>query len=370
MSTKKYQRVKVNLSEKDKRKIDALLEKGVQKVRVIKRAQVLRSLNQGWSTASCAIVIGVSVTTVRAIVNRFGLWGLGPALFDAPRKGKPPIITERQSQQIIAMVCSMPPEGRSRWTIELIVEETIKRNIAPKIGDEKVRIILKTHKLKPWREKMWCIAELDDEYIKKMEDVLDTYEKPYDTHAPVVCLDEKPIQLLDSKRKAKPARPGKLAKQDSEYIRKGTANVFCAVEPKAGRHFTRATKNRKGPEFAKMICRIACAYPNATTIHLVIDNLNTHTCKSLTDFYGIEKGSRIWDRFSIHYTPKHGSWLDQAEIEIGIYARQCLGKTRIPDLATLRTKTNAWNRRANVKKLKINWKFSTIDARKKFKYKR
>ncbi len=143
---------------------------------------------------------------------------------------------------------------------------------------------------------------------------------------PVVCLDEKPITLHADVRPASPAKPGREARRDNEYKRCGTANVFCAVEPKAGRHFTFPTPDRSGSEFAKVLFHLALQYPNAETIHLVMDNLSSHHQKSLTDRYGEELGTEVWDCFTVHYTPKHGSWLNQAEIEIGLFARQCLGK--------------------------------------------
>ena len=151
---------------------------------------------------------------------------------------------------------------------------------------------------------MWCIPEFTQEYAERMEDVLDLYEKPLNPKEPVVCLDEKPVQLLEDARKSIVAdKPGAIFKRDYEYVRGGTANVFCGVEPKAGKHFTRVTKNRKGPAFAKMISRIAKAYPKKKTIHLVMDNLSTHGKKSLTDFYGEKRGGEIWDKFTPHYTP-------------------------------------------------------------------
>ena len=215
---------------------------------------------------------------------------------------------------------------------------------------------------------MWCIPELTPEFIERMEDVLDLYAKQYNFSEPVICLDEKPIQLIKDAREPIPEKSGSIMKRDYEYIRAGTANVFCIVEPKGGRHFTYVTKNRKGKEFAKILNRIANHYSHAGKIHLVMDNLNTHNLKSLTNFYGEEKGNEIWNKFEIHFTPKHASWLDQAEIEIGIYSRQCLGKSRIGDIDELRRRSNAWNKEVNKRKLKINWKFSTKDARKKFRY--
>ena len=217
---------------------------------------------------------------------------------------------------------------------------------------------------------MWCVAELNQDYISHMEDVLETYEQPYDPEEPVLCLDEKPISLHADVRPPSAAMPGREARQDSEYERCGTANVFCAVEPRAGRHFTFATPDRSGFEFARVTAELALQYPDATTIHLVMDNLNIHRRKSLTDLYGTELGTEIWERFTVHYTPKHGSWLNQAEIEIGILSRQCLGNRRIPDLKTLRREVRAWNRRMNRDRIHINWKFDRRKARRKFGYKK
>jgi hypothetical protein len=217
---------------------------------------------------------------------------------------------------------------------------------------------------------MWCVAELDHEYITKMEDVLETYERPYDGEEPVVCLDEKPITLHADVRPSSPAVPGREARRDNEYERCGTANVFCAVEPKAGRHFTFATPDRSGFEFAQVAAELALQYSHARTIHLVMDNLNIHRRKSLTDLYGAEFGSEIWNRFTVHYTPTHGSWLNQAEIEISLFARQCLGTRRIPDLKTLRREVRAWNHRINRAGTTIQWKFDRRAARRKFGYKR
>ena len=217
---------------------------------------------------------------------------------------------------------------------------------------------------------MWCVADLNEEYISKMEDVLETYERPYDANQPVVCMDEKPVTLHADVRPASPAAPGREARRDNEYERCGTANVFCAVEPKAGRHFTFPTPDRSGFEFAQVLFHLAVKYPKADTIHLVMDNLNSHRRKSLSDVYGAEMANELWDCFTVHYTPTHGSWLNQAEIEIGIFARQCLGNRRIPDLKTLRRQARAWNRRMNRDRVKINWKFDRKAARRKFAYKK
>ena len=217
---------------------------------------------------------------------------------------------------------------------------------------------------------MWCVAELDEEYIGKLEDVLQVYERPYDPAEPVVCMDEKAVALHADVRPPQPAEPGQVAKRDSEYQRCGTANVFCAVEPKAGRHYTRPTPDRSAAEFSQFLAEVALNYPSVRTIHLVLDNLNTHTRKSVVQHFGEVAGSHLWSRFTIHYTPKHGSWLNQAEIEISLFSRQCLGTRRIPTLARLRAETSAWNEQTNRAQTKINWRFSRQDARRSLGYRK
>ena len=214
------------------------------------------------------------------------------------------------------------------------------------------------------------MADLDEDYIAKMEDVLEVYEQPYDPDEPVVCLDEKPITLHAEVRPASPAVPGREARRDNEYERSGAANVFCAVEPKAGRHFTFSTSDRCGFEFAQVAVTLAVAYPKAKTIHLVMDNRNTHRRKALSDVFGEEMATEVWNRFTVHYTPTHGSWLNQAEIEIGIFSRQCLGSRRVPNLKILRQEVRAWRQWMNRNGIKINWQFDRRAARRKFGYKK
>ena len=201
-----------------------------------------------------------------------------------------------------------------------------------------------------------------------MEDVLALYEKPYTAAEPVVCLDEKPVSLHADVRPPLPARPGQVAKRDNEYKRCGTANVFCAVEPKTGKHFTFPTPDRSAPQLARVLHRIIGRYPFARTIHLVMDNLNIHCRKTLTDPFGEQCGGYLWNRLTVHYTPKHGSWLNQAEIEISLFTRPCLGRRRIPSLLLLQREARAWNRKVNRDKVTIDWQFTRKNARQKFSY--
>jgi hypothetical protein len=216
---------------------------------------------------------------------------------------------------------------------------------------------------------MWCVADLNEEYIARMEDVLTVYEQPWSADEPVVCVDEKSVTLHENIREALPMKPGRVARRDHEYKRCGTANVFCGVEGKAGMHFTKVTANRCSPAFADYLREIAARYPEADTIHLVMDNLSSHTRKALVERFGDQAGDWLWNRFTVHYTPKHGSWLNQAEIEISLFSRQCLGQRRIGDLPSLAKEAGAWNRRANRSRVKINWRFDRQKARRKFRYK-
>ena len=215
---------------------------------------------------------------------------------------------------------------------------------------------------------MWCVAQLDEEYSTRMEDVLAVYEKPLSTQEPVVCLDEKPVALHQEVRPGLAIQPGRVARRDSEYRRCGTANVFCGVEPKAGRHFTKVTPSRSSPQFADYLLQVAVRYPEADSIHLVMDNLSSHTRKALVERFGRSAGDWLWNRFTVHYTPKHGSWLNQAEIAISLFSRQCLGKRRIGDRASLRKQARAWNRRVNRDRVPIQWNFTRKQARRKFGY--
>jgi len=337
--------------------------------KILKRALVLRGIDKGYSKRQLEDLGIASGRTAWNIRARYEDGGVDAALYDKQRSGKPATLTKRQAQKIAAIACSPPPDGYARWTLNLLCQQSQRTGIVEKVSREAIRIILQNHELKPWQKKMWCIPKMDQEYVERMEDVLGVYEKPYDPKRPVVCLDEKPVQLLAHIRAPIPLKPGTPARQDYEYKRNGTVNVFRAVEPKAGRHFTKVTPTRKMPAFAEFLRSIERSYPDAKTIHLVMDNLSSHSEKALIETFGKKEGERLWNRFTVHYTPKHASWLNQAEIGIGIYARQCLGKERVATLEDLAARSAAWNRAANRKRIKIDWTFTRKKARKKFGYK-
>jgi transposase len=217
---------------------------------------------------------------------------------------------------------------------------------------------------------MWCVPQLDAEYIACMEDVLNVLARPFDAREPVVTLDERPVALRGASRPGRAMAPGQLAREDYEYVRKGTANIYCIIEPKAGRHLTHATPDRKAPRFVAALQRIARRYRAAKTIHLVMDNLNLHGPGTAVRILGAVKGTALWKRFTPHYTPKHGSWLNPAEIEASLWSRECHGRDRVDTLEALRGRTRAWTARADRARRKIIWRFTTAKARRIFRYKR
>ena len=198
-----------------------------------------------------------------------------------------------------------------------------------------------------------------------MEDVLDVYELPYDPLRPVVCMDEKPYQLLGEARESWAMRPGDNRKVDSEYVRHGTCSIFAFVEPLGGKHHVSVREHRTAVDWAEEIKYLVdVLYPDVDKIILVMDNLNTHRPASLYKRFKPEEARRITKKLEIHYTPKHGSWLDIAEIELNVMTRQCLNR-RIDNIEILRKELAAWEMERNETKANVNWQFRTKDARVK-----
>ena len=200
-----------------------------------------------------------------------------------------------------------------------------------------------------------------------MEDVLDVYKRPYDPARPVVCLDETSKQLIGEVAPPVPAAPGQVAQYDYEYVRNGVANLFMVFEPLAGRRKVDVTDRRTKKDYAECLRKISDEmYPHAEVIVLVQDNLNTHSPASLYEAFEPAEAKRLAERFEVHYTPKHGSWLDMAEIELGILGRQCLSR-RIDNTEDLRREIQAWETTRNQAATKVNWQFTTKDARIKLR---
>lgn len=199
-----------------------------------------------------------------------------------------------------------------------------------------------------------------------MEQVLDVYKRPYDPQFPVVCMDESPRQLIDEVRTTIACSPGKPSRYDYEYKRCGTCNIFMGNEPLTGTRMVEVTKRKTKADWAQFIAKIAGRYEKAQKITLVMDNLNTHKPGSLYEVFEPEKAKQLWDRFEFVFTPKHGSWLNMAEIELNVLIGQCLNR-RIADIEVMRTEVKAWEAARNNLKAVVNWQFTTEDARIKLK---
>jgi hypothetical protein len=215
---------------------------------------------------------------------------------------------------------------------------------------------------------MWCLpAEANGEFVYHMEDVLEVYQRPYDPRHPVVCMDETSKQLVGEVAQPLPLQPGQPAGYDYEYTREGVNNLFMFFEPLAGQRFVTVTERRTKIDWAQGVRDLVDRhYPKAERIVLVMDNLNTHSLGSLYEAFAPAEAERIARRLDIHHTPKHGSWLNMAEIELGILSRQCLDR-RIPDPVTLQRSVALWQTKRNQRHVKTNWQFTTADARIKLK---
>ena len=196
-----------------------------------------------------------------------------------------------------------------------------------------------------------------------MEDVLDVYQRPYDAKRPQLCLDEASKQLLSDVREPLPMKSGQVERFDNEYVRGGTANLFMLFEPLAGKRHVEVTDRRTSVNFAHVLKDLVDVhYPEAEVIVLVMDNLNTHTPASLYEAFEPAEAKRVADKFEIHYTPRHGSWLNMAEIELSVLSRQCLSE-RMGDKNTLVEQIAAWELQRNTRRMRVHWRFTTADAR-------
>jgi len=265
----------------------------------------------------------------------------------------------------VATACSRPPAGCARWTLELLAEEFVTLTEHDSLSRETVRRRLTENDLKPWRRTMWCIPKVDADYVARMEDVLDLYAEAPDPKRPVVCFDESPTQLIGEVRAPIPAEPGRPERYDCEYKRNGTANLFVFLDVNRPWRHVKVTDRRAGEDFAGcMRDLVDIHFPDAERIRVVMDNLSTHSPAALYQALPAPEARRLLRRLEFHYTPKHASWLNMVELEIGILRSQCLDR-RIENRQSLVAEVDAWQMRRNASGARINWMFSTDKARTK-----
>ncbi len=310
---------------------------------------------------------GTTPATVSNIIRKFGSEGLEAVLNlkRSPNSDRAKKKTDGRTEAIIiAKACTSPPDGRVRWTVSLLKEECEKL-LDQSISRATVHRILAKNEFHPHKNKYWSIPpEEDAAFIACMEDVLEEYEKPYDPEYPLICMDEKPKEIHGQARDPLPAKPGKDKIEDSEYVRNGHACVFVFTNPNTGWIEAHVSERRTKKDWAREIKWLVDeAYPEAKKIRLVMDNLNTHTISSLYSTFPPAEARRIARKLEIHYTPKHGSWLNIAEIAIHILSVECLNR-RIESRKNLEYQVNSWNARRESTKA-INWQFTVDDARTK-----
>jgi len=356
---------RVELSQAERAELMALLSGGKQGARKLKRAQILLAADAGASDEEIARSIGVGGSTVYRTKRRFVLGNLEAALSEQTRPGASRKLSGKEEALLVATACSKPPTGRARWTLELLAGELVKLTEHRSLSRETVRRRLAENDLKPWRKDMWCIPQVDAEYVARMEDVLDLYAEEPDPKHPVVCFDESPVQLIGEVREPIPAAPGRLERYDCEYKRNGTANLFVFLDVHQPWRKIKITESRAAVDFAACMRELADVhFPKAERIRIVLDNLSTHSAGALYQAFPAPEARRVLRRLEFHYVPKHASWLNMVEIEIGVLAGQCLDR-RIESIKQLAAETAAWEKQRNAASARIKWMFTTDKARAK-----
>src|SRR3989475_11499964 len=358
-------RYRVELSQTERHELKTLLSGGKHASRKLKRAQILLAADTGAGDEEIARSVGVGGSTVYRTKRRFVVSNLEAALSEEPRPGADRKLSGKEEALLVATACSSPPEGRARWTLELLADELVRLTEHDSISRATVRGRLVENDLKPWRKDMWCIPQVDGEYVARMEDVLDLYAEAPDPKRPVVCFDESLTQLIGEVRQPIPAVPGQLERYDCEYKRNGTANLFIFLDVHRPWRKVKVTDSRTAVDFAACMQELVeVHFPKAERIRVVLDNLSTHTAGALYQAFPPAEARRILRRLEFHYTPKHASWLNMVEIEIGVLRGQCLDR-RIDSKEQLEAEIAAWQRQRNASGTRIKWMFTTDKARAK-----
>lgn len=356
---------RVTLDTSERVQLVSMVLGGKGAVRRLKRAQILLAADNGSTDEEIARNVAVGTSTVYRTKQRFVEEGLERALSELPRPGAGRKLGVVDESLLVAVACSKPPAGRSRWTLQLLADEMVRLTVHDSVSDETIRRRLGELQLKPWQEKMWCIPKVDAEFVARMEDVLALYAEPPDERRPVVCFDETPRQLIGEERVPVRAEPGKRRRFDYEYVRNGTANVFMFVDVNRPWRHVKVTDQRTCIDFAECMRDLVDEhYPEAERIRVVLDNLSAHSASALYQRFAPAEARRILSRLEFHFTPKHASWLNMVEIEIGVMVRQCLDR-RIADKATMVSEIAAWERRRNREQARIDWMFTVERAREK-----
>jgi hypothetical protein len=355
----------VTLKADEREKFLALIGSGTAKARTLTYARILLKADDSWEDRAICEALDVSIPTIERVRKRFVFEGfetfLKPHRIHRIYSRK---LDGEQEARVIALVCSSPPEGYARWSLRLLADRVVQLKIVDSISHETIRQVLDDNELKPWRKQEWCIPpHANAEFVYHMEDVLDVYKRPADPQRPLMCFDESPEQLVRETRQALPMQPGEPERYDYEYQREGVANLFMFFAPLQNWRHVKVTARRTKSDWAECMRELVDVhFPHADKIVIVQDQLNTHSPACLYEVFTPTEAKRILDRLEFHSTPKHGSWLNMAEIELSVLNRQCLNRC-IPSQDALIHETKTWASQRNNKKATVNWQFATDDAR-------
>ena len=355
----------VTVDAEEREMLQTMIRSGTERARKLTRARILLKADDGWQDQAISKALDVGIATVERTRRRFVLEGLEAALkARRPKRQYSRKLDGEQEARLIALTCSSPPEGHGRWSLRLLADRVIELKIVDSVSHETIRRVLQANELKPWLKEEWCIPpKANAEFVYHMEDVLDVYTQPTNRARPLVCFDESPEQLVSETRQPLPLKPGKPQCYDYEYRREGVANVFMFFAPLQNWRQVKITGRRTKADWAQCMRELVDVhFPNAESITVVQDQLNTHSPAALYEMFAPAEAKRILDRLDFHWTPKHGSWLNMAEIEWSVLNRQCLNRC-IPDRATLARETAAWAAKRNSDDATVNWRFTTADAR-------
>lgn len=356
----------VDLTAEEREELQVLVKGGSPRARKVLRALILLMADGRRHTdASIVDALPTSTSTVYRVKKRFVEEGLDLALNERARRGGARKLDAKQEAFLVARACSEPPKGRSKWTLQLLADELVASTGVKSVSAETIRRRLKEKQLKPWQKKMWCISKLDADFVAKMEHILDLYAEPHDPSRPVVCVDEAFKQLVAETREPLSAEPGKPERYDYEYRRAGTSNIYLMLDRHRGWRHAKPTQTKGNTDFAHLMRELVDVhYPDADVVRVVLDNLNTHRPGALYKTFPPQEARRILRRIEFHYTPKHASWLNMVEIEIGVMSRQCLDR-RIDSRKELAESLAAWEVERNDARASIEWLFDVDRARVK-----
>src|ERR1700729_349653 len=368
---KSGKRYVVRLSAEERERLEGLIRKGKSPARRLLKARILLKADvspagEEWSDSQIIDALDTSISMVYRVRKQWVEEGLEAVLSRKQRAtpAVPPIFDGEKEAKLIALACSKPPKGRVRWTLRLLENKVVELNIVDRASDSTIGRVLKKNTLKPHRREQWVIPpKANSAFVAAMEDVLAVYTRPRDPDRPLVCLDETSKQLTAETRLPIPMKPGRPARCDYEYERNGVANLFMMFAPLEGWRHVKVTDRHTAVDYAHVLKDLADAhFAVAKVIVLIQDNLNIHSKASLYEAFPAAEARRLVERFEWHYTPKHGSWLNLAESELGVLSSQCLDR-RIPDKQILVEEVAAWEQDRNANHAKANWHFTTPDAR-------